>query len=256
VRLNSVIFLFALVSAPSWAAAGAEGTPPPNITVAQILERYEHAIEVERAHPKALSMEVDMDATLPRLKKEGRLHALRFMSRVGKIFYSGQRYEGDNTIKKEVIARYLQAEKEARADIKGSVAVTSENYKFKYKGITDYAGRNAYVFQVSPRKKLLGLYKGELWIDEDTYLPLREWGDLVKNPSVFLKNVYFVRDYAITGGISVPRRLISEISTRIVGKAELTIWYQNVKVGDTTAAGAAMLSAPAVAATQAAANGH
>jgi hypothetical protein len=44
--------------------------------------------------------------------------------------------------------------------------------------------------------------------------------------------VYFVRDYTIQGGMAVPRRLISDISTRIVGQAKLTIWYENVKVGD------------------------
>lgn len=173
-----------------------------------------------------------MDAQLPRLKKQGRLQAFRFISRIGEIFYQRQRFEGDNTIKKEVIARYLQAEKEARNDPAGSLAVDPENYKFKYKGIADYAGQPAYVFQVSPKQKRLGLYKGEIWIDRETYLPLREWGELVKNPSVFLKNVYFVRDYMVQNGIAIPRRLISDINTRIVGKAHLTIWYENIKVGD------------------------
>jgi hypothetical protein len=79
------------------------------------------------------------------------------------------------------------------------------------------------------------LYKGELWIDKDVYLPLREWGELAKSPSVFLKNVYFVRDYMLCDGISVPRRLISDIKTRLFGKAQLTIWYQNVKVGEPAA---------------------
>jgi hypothetical protein len=181
-------------------------------------------------------MDVDMEGKLPRLKKEGRLHALRFMSRVGKIFYSSQRFEGDNTIKKEVIARYIQAEKDARTGSDGSLAVTPQNYRFRYKGMTDYAGRPAFVFQVNPMKKRLGLYKGELWIDQETYLPLREWGELVKNPSVFLKNVYFVRDYMLCDGFAVPRRLISDITTRIVGKAQLTIWYENVKVGDVATA--------------------
>jgi hypothetical protein len=204
--------------------------------VGEIIDRYVKAVQVEQSHPQAVSMDVDMEGSLPKLKKQGRLHAFRFMSRVGKIFYSSQRFEGDSTIKKEVIARYIQAEKDARNGSDGSLAVTPQNYKFRYKGMTDYAGRPAYVFQVSPHKRRLGLYKGELWIDKEAYLPLREWGELVKNPSVFLKNVYFVRDYMLFDGISVPRRLISDITTRIVGKAQLTVWYENVKVGDVTAA--------------------
>ena len=106
--------------------------------------------------------------------------------------------------------------------------------------MTDYAGQPAYVFQVNARKKQVGLYKGELWIDQETYLPLREWGVLVKSPSVFLKNVYFVRDYEIRDGMSIPRRLITDIDTRVVGKAQFTIWYKNVKFGDRTSTAAAL----------------
>lgn len=210
--------------------------PPPPFSAAEILDKYVKAIQAEQSHPQAVSMDVDMEGKLPRLKKQGRLHAFRFMSRVGKIFYSSQRFEGDNTVKKEVIARYIQAEKDARNGSDGSLAVTPQNYRFRYKGMTDYAGRPAYVFLVNPVKKRMGLYKGELWIDQETFLPLRQWGELVKSPSVFVKNLYFVRDFMLVDGISVPRRLISDITTRIVGKAQLTVWYENVKVGDVAAA--------------------
>ena len=177
-------------------------------------------------------MEVDMDAQLPGLKKHGRFHALRFITKVGQIFYNRSRYEGDSTVKKEVIARYLEAEAQAREGYANSIAITPANYKFKFKGFADYGGRPAYVLQVTPFKKRVGLFKGELWIDQLTYLPLREWGELVKNPSVFLKNVYFVRDYYIYDGISIPRRLISEVRTRLVGRAQLTIWFDNYKLGE------------------------
>jgi hypothetical protein len=135
-----------------------------------------------------------------------------------------------------VIARYLQAEQQARSEYSGGMAITPANYKFKCKGTINYAGRPAYVLQLTPKAKRLRLFKGELWIDQQTYLPLREWGELVKNPSVFLKSVYFVRDYYICGGISVPRRLISDVDTRLVGKAQLTIWFDKYKLGDSDAA--------------------
>lgn len=197
----------------------------------EIVEKYLSAVQEEQRHPEDVSMDVDIDAKLPRLKKSGKLHALRFVSKLGQIVYRGLQFQGDDTIKRDVIARYLTAEKEARNGYAESIAVTPENYKFKFKGTADYAGDTAYVFQVSPRKKRLGLYKGELWIDAKTYLPLREWGELVRNPSVFLKNVYFVRDYVIFDGRSVPRRLISDVDTRLIGKAELTIWFNNYCLG-------------------------
>ena len=176
-------------------------------------------------------MDVSIDAQLPRLKKRGSLHGLRFVSRLGRIVYRGLRFEGDDTIKKEVITRYLTAEREAESGSGPSLAVTPENYKFSYKGTTAYGSNRAYVFQVTPRQKRGGLFEGELWIDTQTYLPLREWGELVKNPSIFLKDVYFVRDYYLYHGRSVPRRIISAVDTRLVGKAEMTIWFDNFAVG-------------------------
>jgi hypothetical protein len=231
-----------------WADASAS-TPSVPANALEIVDRYMSAVEVQKRNQVSASMEVDIDAKLPRLKKYGRLHALKFITKVGQILYppSWQRYEGDNTVKKEVIARYLQAEQQARSEYSSSIAITPANYKFKYKGITDYAGRPAYVLQLTPRKKRLGLFKGELWIDQQTYLPLREWGELVKNPSVFLKSVYFVRDYYICGGISVPRRLISDVDTRLVGKAQLTIWFDKYKVGEDETAAAAQAGSPQIA---------
>jgi len=215
-------FLLLLFAVPAFAddpASAAAETQPA------ILERYISAVESQKNHPRAVSMEMDIDGELPRLKKSGRLHALRFMTRVGQIVYDALRYEGDNTVKKELIARYLEAETKARSETSGSISILPANYKFKYKGTTAYNDRTAHVFQLTPRKKRVGLFRGEVWIDEQTALPLREWGELVKNPSVFLRNVYFVRDYFIRDGVSYPRRVITNVDTRIVGRANLTIWF-------------------------------
>ena len=238
-KVFAVVFLLVAVFVPLQATAGAEGAPATmDPTAAGVIDRYVTAIQLQESRPQAVSMDVDMDADLPQLKKHGRFHAFRFMSKVGQIFYDKRRFEGDGTIKKEVIGRYLQAEKDAKSEYGAAAAVTPANYKFKYQGMTDYAGRPAYVFHVDPRKKQLGLYKGELWIDKETGLPLRQWGELVRNPSMFLKSVYFVRDYEIYDGVSVPRRLISNVSTRLFGKAHLTIWYENVRLGESSAAAA------------------
>jgi hypothetical protein len=223
-------------------AYGADTTGTSISRPVDIVDRYLSAVQNQQLHPADVSMQVDIDAKLPKLKKQGRLHALRQISKLGKIRYLLPIFEGDNTIKKDVIGRYLQAETQAKSEYAGSLAISPENYKFKYKGTSDYAGRTAYVFHVSPRKRRVGLFKGELWIDSETYLPLREWGEFVKNPSVFLKNVYFVRDYFIYNGFSVPRRLISDVDTRLVGRAELTVWFDDFKFGDTTDSGTVQTS--------------
>jgi hypothetical protein len=177
-----------------------------------------------------VSMDVDIEASLPKLKKEGRLHALRKISALGRITYQALRFDGDNTIKKYVIDKFLSAEAETQKSESPSMAVTPENYKFKYRGRSEISGAVSYVFQVTPRRKQAGLFKGEIRIDAATYLRVQESGVLVKAPSVFLKRVSFVRKYAIYNGIAVLRQVRSEVETRVAGKAELTIDYSNFSV--------------------------
>jgi hypothetical protein len=195
-----------------------------------ILDHYCAASQGQAQALRSATMDVDIAATLPKLKKEGRLRALRHISELGRITYEALRFDGDGTVKNQVIARYLSAEAEAQKEQSPSLAVTPENYKFKYKGHNRLDERDVHVFQVTPRKKRQGLFKGEIWIDAATYLRVQESGSLVKNPSIFLKRVEFVRKYEIRDGLSVPREVQSIVTTRLVGKAELTIAYSNYSV--------------------------
>jgi hypothetical protein len=178
------------------------------------------------------TMEVEIEASLPKLKKHGRLRALRRISRLGRITYEALHFEGDNTIKTNVIARYLAAETQAQSSEPDALAVTPANYKFKYKGLARKEDSNVQVFQVTPRHKKVGLFKGEIWIDANTYLRVRESGRLVKNPSIFLKKIEFVREYEIRDGISVPLQIHTVVETRLVGPAELTINFRNVSLAE------------------------
>src|SRR4051812_15879813 len=173
-------------------------------------------------------MEVAIHGFIPKLKKYGQLHALRHITALGRITYDALRFQGDDTVKKNVIAKYLQAEEQSQQD--PSMAVTPENYSFKYKGRNQLDGRDVHVFQVNPKKKRQGLYRGELWVDAETFLRVQESGYLVKNPSIILRKVQFVRRYEIHDGISVPRQMQTVADTWLVGKTELTIDYTNFSV--------------------------
>jgi hypothetical protein len=197
---------------------------------ATIVENYWAVSRDQQKSLNGASMDVEIEAQLPRLKKQGRLHALRRISELGRITYEALRFDGDGTIKKNVIARYLTAEVQAQSEKSDSMAVTPENYKFKYKGMGSVEGRPVHKFQVTPRKKRMGLYKGDLWIDAESYLRVQESGQLVKRPSIFLKKVEFVRTYEIRDGVSVPRQIQTVVHTRLVGKAEMTIHFSNVSL--------------------------
>jgi hypothetical protein len=205
-----------------------------------IVQNYCAATRDQQRALAAMSMEMDIEASLPKLKKQGRLHALRRISSLGRITYEALRFEGDSTVKNNVIARYLTAEAQAQnSDESEALAVTPENYRFKYKGLQQLDGRNTHVFQVTPRKKRVGLFKGEIWIDETTHLRVQEAGVFVRNPSVFLKKIAFMRRYEIRDGISVPSRVHSTVDTRLVGKAQLSIAFSNFTLDGQRRVGAA-----------------
>lgn len=184
---------------------------------------------------KASTMDVEIQGALPKLSKIGRLHALRRISALGRITYQVLGFEGDGTVKRELIARYLAAETGAQQDRAAALAVTPDNYRFHFKGNAELDGRAVYWFQVVPKHKAEGLFKGDLWIDAATYLKLRESGYLVKAPSIFLKRIAFTRKYDIRDGRAVPLRLESVVDTRLAGRAELTIDYSNYALDTTDA---------------------
>ena len=220
-----------------------ETAPPSNTIISKYLEATNQ--QQQSAH----SMQVEINASVPRLKEHGKLWALRKISKVGLITYRVLGFQGDNTVKKEVIARYLQAEQQSQGDPR--VKLTPENYKFKLKGERPADnGQTAYMFQVQPRKKRTGLFKGELWLDAKSYLPILEKGRLVKNPSIFFKKVDFERAFAIENGVSVPAHMSSTIDTRIVGKVQLDINYTSVADDDAAAGGqtdeSAAIAAPSL----------
>jgi hypothetical protein len=191
----------------------------------EIVGRYLDATKTQQAALRGAEMEVDIDAKIPSLEKQGKLRALRKISKVGQITYKALGFSGDSTVKSEVITRYLQAESEAREN--GSIAISPQNYKFRLKATFERDNQKVYVFQLTPKKKAIGLFKGELWLDGETGMPVRESGEFVKNPSVFLKKVEFVRDYEIRDGVAIPSHIESTVDTRVVGKAELSILFTN-----------------------------
>jgi hypothetical protein len=224
IRFLAVLFPVLLVAA-CMSVLG--GEPEPDSAVSdEIIDRYVRAAQASPPSARSASMEVDINASIPKLKENGRLHAMRVISQVGRITYRVLGFQGSNTVKTQVIARYLQAEQQSQANPR--LAITPINYKFKMKGVyrTD-SGTDVYVFAVAPRKSGPGLFKGEIWLDATRYLPVYEKGRLVRNPSIFFKKVDFERAFSIQDGVSVPQYMNSTITTRLVGKVELDVNYSN-----------------------------
>jgi hypothetical protein len=211
----------------------AETQPSP--APQEVVDTYTAISRQQGARLRGASMDVEIEANLPKLQKHGRLNALRRISRLGRITYEAVSFEGDKSVKSDIIARYLAAETQAQSADDSSLAVTPANYKFKFKGRSGVEENQIYIFQLTPRRKQVGLFKGELWIDAATCLPVRESGRLVKSPSIFLKRVEFVREYYIRGDVAVPLQIASTVETRLVGRAEVTVHFRNVELASDSA---------------------
>ena len=224
---------FLLLSAAVPVRASDDTEPQLTGPSAEIINKYLEATQSHEDSLRGASMEIDINADVPKLKEHGRLHALRKISKVGQITYHVLGFQGDSTIKNQVIARYLQAEQQGQGD--ESLAITPDNYKFKYKGEKDLDGKEVYVFQLSPRKKKVGLFKGEICLDTGSYLPVYEKGRFVKNPSIFFRKVDFERAFAIQNGIAIPQSMTSTIDVRLIGKVQLSINYSKFAQNTDTA---------------------
>ncbi len=199
-----------------------------------VLNRYNGARQTQQEMMKGAQMEVEIEGRLPKLEKQGRLRVLRSISKLGQItFKTLDAFTGDNAVKQELITRYLSAEADSRGET-GSMAISPDNYKFKLKATLTQAGTSAAIFEVTPKKKRVGLFRGELWIDIATAMPIREAGRWVKSPSVLIKKIDFVQEYELKDGVSIPKRLETKMDVRVFGRAELSLAFSNFSRSQTT----------------------
>jgi hypothetical protein len=169
----------------------------------------------------------EIDAALPKLKKRGIMRGLRVITVAGRVAFTQAHFVGDELVKSAVINRFLRVEAREGKEEEG-LGVTARNYRFRYKGRMSYNDRTVFVFRTEPRKRRVGLFTGELWLDSETARPLREWGEFIKSPSVFLSNICFVRDYVSDSSGSHLLRIILKMRAAFAGPVELTMWLSKV----------------------------
>ena len=170
-------------------------------------------------------------AELPQTKQKGTYQLQRMYSAPKSLAFKAMNFVGDGFVKTNVIARLLQSEVErAKQGDNSDVAITSANYKFNYKGVEEMEGGPlCHVFQVKPRQKRVGLFKGTIYINVYTGAMYKAEGKMVKSPSFFVKNIEFSQEYAEVGGFDMITHIRSTADTRIVGKAIVDITHSDVQ---------------------------
>jgi hypothetical protein len=166
---------------------------------------------------------IEIEASLPKLNKSGRLRAIRTDLPGRHPEYQVLEISGDSMVNHEVIVRYLHADQRAAEVNNESTAITPANYKFRYVGAVQIRDDIAYAFRIIPHKKKQGLINGVLWIDGETGVAVRLSGYLVTNPSIFLKRINLTRENYFRDGSLETRITHLLIDTRLMGSARLVV---------------------------------
>ncbi len=197
------------------------------------LKKYLERSEVSPKRTQPLVSTVKIEASLPGLEKKGEMLAEKTVAPNGHISYEMKSFTGDNLIKTKVIGLYLSAEQEASETT--PPAISPQNYKFKFKRKDSLGDRIAVIFELIPIRKVIGLFKGELWLEENTGVEMRQAGRLAKNPSVIFKTADFSRDFETRNGITYLSKVDYQAETRVIGKAMLKMEFEPPKpISETT----------------------
>lgn len=168
-----------------------------------------------------------ISAQLPNTLQSGEYELQKRYSAPRTLVFKASRFAGDNFIRNNVILRLLGSEVEhLQKDDPALTAITPANYKFSHKETSQLEGRAVHVYQLKPRQKRDGLFKGRIYLDAYSGRLIRTEGRLVKSPSFFVKKIDFTQDFADIDSFTFPVHIHSEAQVRLLGRTIVDI-YQN-----------------------------
>lgn len=176
--------------------------------------------------------ETIVTAELPDTNQRGEYQLERtYTAQPKTLAFSNAHFTGDGFVKTNVITRLLQSEVDhvEKSDPE-ETAVNFKNYKFYYKGMENLDGRDLHVFQLKPRHKAPGLFKGRIYLDVHTASLRRMEGTLAKQPSFFIKSLEFTQEFDDIDGFNFPTLLHSSAKARIIGRAVVDIVHRAYRV--------------------------
>jgi len=138
---------------------------------------------------------------------------------------------GSKFVIDHVLKKLLESEQDAfKGDNQQAMALTRDNYDFQLAGYEPGPGGGQYVLKLLPKTKNKYLYRGTIWIDAKDFAVARMEGEPGKNPSMWIKKTDIAHRYAKIGDFWLPAENLTESSTRLGGRATLSIQYQDYKI--------------------------
>ena len=140
------------------------------------------------------------------------------------ISESGSKFVIDHVLKK-----LLESEQDAlKGQNRQAMDLTRDNYEFQFAGYDPGLGQ--YVLRLLPKSKNKYLYRGTIWVDGKDFAVVRIEGEPGKNPSMWIKKTDIAHRYMKIDDFWLPAENRTESSTRLGGKATLSIEYHDYKI--------------------------
>jgi hypothetical protein len=144
---------------------------------------------------------------------------------------------GSELLQGRVLKRLLDAEIEAtREEQRQQTAMTPENYEFRLVGDERALDQEFYVLDVTPRTKNKFLFRGRIWVEAHDFAVARMEGAPARNPSWWTKRNDIHITYEKIGEFWLPARSETNTQVRLLGRALLTIVYQDYEIPNASSA--------------------
>lgn len=222
------------------AIVASEDLTPPQLTPPAVLPVMSPELALQTYQARAAQQAVGISsytstsvirAELPETKQQGEYEVKRQYSAPKSLLFTALRFTGDAFVKTSVITRLMQSEVEhVQKDDSASMAFTAVNYKFSYKGLQVVDGRTLHQFQVKPRRRRVGLMRGNLYLDARTGSLVHLDGVPAKSPSVFLSKIRVSQDFADFGPFTLPVHMHSEAKASMVGRTIVDVYQRDYQV--------------------------
>jgi hypothetical protein len=135
---------------------------------------------------------------------------------------------GSGFVRSHIIRKMIEAEREAsQKGERQQTRIIPDNYDFQLIGKEDLDGRSNYVLEVSPKTRNKFLIRGRIWVDAEDFAVARVVGQPAKSPSMWIRSVKIVQQYARNGQFWLPAINQSIAQARIFGATELVIQYSD-----------------------------
>jgi hypothetical protein len=151
---------------------------------------------------------------------------------------------GAASLRKRVLYRMMEGEKETAVATRGQSPITRANYDFRLLGSELLNQRLTYILELKPKLEAKYLLRGRAWVDAADYAVIRMEGTFVKNPSFWTREVRTLLEYAKHGEFWLPVRSHSHTDARLFGASDVTIEYYEHSVEPAAATAAQVHAQP------------